>query len=254
LVLINHSAIHKNRKIGAENEFSCKKDNHNTPPPPPAIPKIKTEWANNDVRTYSYDDKGRVTKIVYSLYGWDEYAYTDTGVVINHYDTTNTWTYKMLYKLDSKGLAILSTSTTSTSDTSTYAYTTDGYCLTKTVTRTLTAQPLRSWAYHYFYTNNNLDSIIETYTQGASSNSIGTYYDSYFTDKTNTIGNDNFGQSFLGKSSKNPFNAARDIGHTNDGTYPQTNYVYEYDSLSRIIKQTEHEGNSSFTTLNFTYY
>jgi len=69
--------------------IACKKDNHDAPHHP-NVPLIRTVFAmagsDSDLRTYSYDVQGRVTKIVYRLYGTGYYAYTDTGIVNTFYN------------------------------------------------------------------------------------------------------------------------------------------------------------------------
>ena len=229
--------------------ISCKKESHQ--PPPPQAPKIKTVTAGKDIRNYFYDDKGRVTKIMLVLYGRNEYAYTDTGVVISYYDTTGKSTGKIVYKLNGRGEMISNTSSFSPSSQNSYQYTSAGQLLSATSILPLSGGGSNRWDYHYYYTGSNLDSIISTFNNAGGSN---TYYDEYYTDKINTIGNDNYGQSFLGMSSKNPVKLARDIGSSGPGNYPQTSYTYEYDSLDRIVVQRHFWGTSAFTPISFTYY
>jgi len=232
---------------------ACKKDDQKAPSPPP-IPKIRTVSSGNDLRTYTYDSKGRVTRIVYSLYGRDEYAYSGSTVTRKFYDLADTVTSVMVYILDANGRATGYTSPSSTSDVITYTYNADGQLSTGNTHRTLAGEPERNWHYTYHYTNKNLDSIVITYTDGGSPTASYTYYDEYYTDKVSTIGNDNYGLSFLGAGSRNPPKVARDIGHDSQGNYPQTTYQYEYDSLNRITQQLHYWGSSSFPPVSFTYY
>lgn len=55
----------------------------------------------------------------------------------------------------------------------------------------------------------------------------------YFKDRVNTIGNENFGQGFLGASGRHP--VSKQISSNHNGTYEQT-YTYEYEN-GRIIKK-----------------
>jgi hypothetical protein len=231
---------------------SCKKS-EDAPPPPPA-PRIKTVTAGTDVRTFFYDSKGRVTQIVLDQYGKQEFAYADTGVTISSYDLTGALQGKTFYKTGANGLAISATSTFSPSDKIDFSYNAAGQLLTSNVTRTLASQPTRHWDYYYYYSNSNLDSLKVTFSEGSSSNSIMTYYDAYYTDKLNTLGNENYGQPFLGASSKNIIKVARDIGSDNQGNMPSCDYKYEYDATGRITKQMKYEGTSAFMPLSFTYY
>ncbi|HVU58422.1 MAG TPA: hypothetical protein VHD83_25350 [Puia sp.] len=239
--------------------IACKKDNHDaTPPPVPKIPLIKTVFAmagsDSDLRTYSYDAQSRVTKIVYSLYGTGRYAYTDTGIVYTFYNLNDSLTSTTVYKQDAHGKAISFLESTSPSDIFTSTFNSDGQLSTSTEVRTLTGQPVRTWATTFHYTNKNLDSSIEVYTYNGTSNASPTYYDDYYTDKISTIGNDNYGQGWLGSGSKNPVKAARDIGTSGGGVYPETTYQYEYDSVGRITKQMHFWGSSQFAPIYFTYY
>jgi hypothetical protein len=231
---------------------SCKKD-HTVPPPPG--PKIKTEWSGDDVRTYTYNSKGNVSQIVMSLYGKYDYAYTDTGIVVSFYDTTGAFKGKTIYKLDANGRAASSYNTYAASDKVNYTYTAAGQLLSSTTVRTLPGQPTRIWASSYYYTNNNLDSVTGNYNNGSTvTHSVASRYDEYYTDKVSTFGNDNFGQAFLGVSSKNPVKAARDIGADSQGNMPQTNYSYEYDAQNNITKVLHTWGNSTFPSLFYDYY
>jgi YD repeat-containing protein len=236
--------------------ISCnKKSDKQSGPSYPNVPKIKTESANNDLRTFSYDNMGRLTKIVYSLYGRDEYSYTDTGVVINSYDTTNTYKGKQVYKLDGLGRAIQYTESYSPEDVVTYTYNGSGEVLSKVTTRTIPGDPLRVWNTQYYYTASNLDSVITNFTEGGvPSGTSALYYDEYFTGITSTITNYNFGQYFLGVQTKGPIKTARDIGETGSGDYPTTTYDYDYDPQGRITVQHHHWNTSSFPDLSFTYY
>jgi len=241
--------------IGLLLAISCKKEDHSPTPPPVVVPKVKTVTAGNDIRNFFYDSKGRVIKIGYALYGRGEYAYTDTGIVVSFYDTLNQFQYKQVYKIGADGRALGYINPALFNDQLSYTYTSGGQLLTGTELRTLPGQPVYRWQTQYYYTNSNLDSSIVTLTaDGSFGGGSALYYDSYYTDKPNTLGNDNYGQAFLGVSSKNPVKDARDIGHDNLGNYPATNYVYEYDSLNRITKSTEYEGNSGFAPIMYTYY
>jgi hypothetical protein len=188
------------------------------------------------------------------LYGKYVYNYTDTGIVINYYDTTSAFKGKTVYKLGANGRAISSYSSYS-SDQSSYTYNSAGQLAISSSVRTLPGQPTRRWDYSYYYTNSNLDSEIVSYNDGFTTTvSAYAYYDEYYTDKLNTLGNDNYGQAFLGVSSKNPAKVARDIGHDSYGNYPQTNYSFEYDAKNQITKQLHTWGTSSLTPISFTYY
>lgn len=236
--------------------MACKKDNHDASSHP-KVPLIRTVFAmagsDSDLRTYSYDVQGRVTKIVYRLYGTGYYAYTDTGVVNTFYNLKDSLTGTTVYKLNASGRAISFYESYSPSDAFSSTFNANGQLSTTTEVRTLTGQPVRTWVTSYTYTGRNLDSSIEVYSYNGTSNSSAMYYDEYYTDKTSTIGNDNYGQSWLGGNSANPVKAARDIG-SSGGVYPETTYQYEYDSLGRITKQMHFWGSSQFTPIYFTYY
>jgi len=234
---------------------ACKKDH--TPPAPPAPPvvKVKTIAAGTVLNTYFYDNKGRVARIEFDGYGKTEYIYADTGIVVSFYDTTGAFKGKEVYKLGANGLAVSSYNSNTTTDQYVYTYTSSGQLSTSSTIRTLAGPLIRRWDYSYYYTNNNLDSTLVSYTNGSSvTKSVYAYYDEYYTDKTNTTGNDNLGQAFRGASSKNPVKAARDIGMDSQGNMPQTNYSYEYDVQGNITKVLHVWGSSPFTPVIYTYY
>jgi len=231
----------------------CKKDEQKIPPP--VIPKVKTLTKDNNVQTYSYDSKGRVTKVDYGPNRRDEYAYTDTSVVYNSYDAQNILQLTTNYKLNDRGFAISSTSNSPFTESTTFAYASDAQPLTNVLTRTIQNGPVIKFTTQSYYTNSILDSIVGIMTtDNLFSGSSNYYYDEYFTDKINTVGNVNLGQQWLGLSSKHPVKTARDIGHDNNWFYTQTTYTYEYDSLNRITVVHHYNGTDEYPPTSYTYY
>ncbi|MDP4148217.1 MAG: hypothetical protein Q8927_08870 [Bacteroidota bacterium] len=235
---------------------ACKKDNHQPPPPP--VPKVKTVSWLNYVYTYTYDNQGRQIRADYNAAGQKTYAtytYNDTAVISNYFDTAGKMTYQTIYKLGANGMVAAFYQAGATNDQTVIDYTPQKQLHSKTETRILPGDPNRIWSSLYYYTGANLDSIVETYNQNPpGSPATYTYYDAYYTDQINTVGNANYGQAWLGSSSANPVKLARDIGHDGTGNYPQTSYTYDYDSLGRIVKQYHMWGSSSFPAVSYTYY
>lgn len=78
----------------------------------------------------------------------------------------------------------------------------------------------------------------------------------FYKDKSNTIGNENIGISFMGKQNKNPIKQETNtITYNNEVASPQTvSYTYEYDANGWITKQTSSNGDYSVYTYERPLY
>ncbi|MEP6948259.1 MAG: hypothetical protein ABI863_03245, partial [Ginsengibacter sp.] len=92
---------------------------------------------------------------------------------------------------------------------------------------------------------------LDSSTVLASSTGVttATYYPQYDITNTTTLGNENFGLSFLGSYGKHPLKQTT----TRDGTTLFT-YTYTYDSRERIATQVTSIGGVVYTSYSFTYY
>ncbi len=89
-----------------------------------------------------------------------------------------------------------------------------------------------------------LEDSLTTYANGNRVTGPNETY-TYYTDKLNTIGNENMGQKYLGRQSRNVLASKTRTGNT-PGT---TTYICQYDSLDRLVQVKE---GGMVTT--YTYY
>ncbi len=181
--------------------------------------KTKTFVGGGDsyTETYTYDDRGRITSVTsVSTLGSLTTTYTYSGSAITVNDGANTSTIT----LNSQGYAV---SRTLSWGTITYTYDADWHLLSS------------SDGLSYTWSAGNMTS---------ASSPTTTYTDTYLTNKFNTTGNENFGQTFLGKSSINLVDAY--ILVNNGSVYT---YTYQYDSQNRVI-----QADDGTAVLTYTYY
>lgn len=236
--------------------MACKKDGHGVPAA--SVPRVRTLTTTNgssvEVKTYSYDNKGRLVLVESSLHGKDMYFYTDTGIIRKMYNQNDTLVYAAVYTLNSRGLTTGYTIKGNTYDNYTSTYNADGQLSDFSDVQTVPGQPKDVWSYHCYYSNGNMDSIVYTDRYDTVVRRDADYYDAYFTDVANTVGNDNFGLGWMGHSSKNPVKVARDLGLDGSGHRLQATFEYQYDSLGRITRQTRIRTGATYPTYSYTYY
>lgn len=213
---------------------------------------MKMSISDGDTIRYSYDSKGRVVKIENSRFGPAVYVYSDTAIVCNNYDLKDSLEYVQVYKLDANGRAISMKETDDPYQDNSFSYTTGGQLSTYTNVNKEPGMPQDTWTENYSYRNGNLDSIVRTDRKGNMVNSTVDYYDEFYMDRVNTIGNDNMGLGWKGSSSKNPVKMVRIGG--NAGSHVASTYQYTFDSLGRIISQREIQTGINFPAVNFIYY
>jgi hypothetical protein len=197
----------------------CKKDDNNTTPDntdSTKTPKIKTltyvlSNGNDVTETYVYDEQGRIITKTFSGSSSNVISYSyNTNSIIMYNDrdkTTHT------FELNSNGYATSEKITDAQNNvlsSDNYTYDSDGHLTT-------------DGEFTYTWSGGNLVS---------KTNSNGSRKYTYFSDKTNTIGNQNRGISFLGVDSKNLISS----NIYNDDITNTQNYSYEYDSLNRVTK------------------
>jgi len=231
---------------------SCKKDSDESEP----MPLIATETSDGITSTFSYKD-GRLDKIVNSDNSKTTFTYETSKVTVSEFESNGTISSTEIYTLNSKGLAISSTSTgkkkksgnmitdrlmlkNSTSTTATYEYDANGY-----MTKVTMSDGTTTSSSTLVITDGNPTSGTAT-SEGFTFNLLF----AYFTDKTNTIGQENEGTTFLGKQSKNLLKSATIsfIGYS-----VSSNYVYEYDSKNRVTNQTETDSDGNTHIVSYTF-
>jgi YD repeat-containing protein len=231
---------------------SCQKKDNDDDQQNKKIYLIKTVIDGDNVTQYSYDDKGRITKEENLQERTVTYVYTDSSVIKKEYSLGGNLKTTDEYKLGTNGLA---KSCVSYDRTNYFTYNNAG-------------QLTRSYADVYdangtfvlnidtknYYTNNNLDSVVTTTSDGLQSSSyVVEYDDEYYTDKPNTVDNANNGMPWLGVGSRNLVKRVREWFSPSS---PMESYTvtYEYDNMGRVVKGTTNDlqGNSDSTIL--TYY
>lgn len=189
----------------------CKKDNTDNPILPSK--KISTIFFNSDpTETFEYNSDGKLSKLSYGTQGYDSYTYSGNTIFILSYYNGSTSHDTLI--LNSQGYV------SKKSDgwqIITYEYN-DGYCVKET--RDPGGDPSIT---NYTYVNGNL-----------ATDGMGSTYE-YYLDKANTIGNEQCGQNFYGKSSKNLIKQR--IFSTGSGSIIYT-YTYEYDQDNYVTKMT----------------
>lgn len=241
---------------------SCKKENTNTnsnnASPLDALVKTKTE--NNITEMYYYDNENRIIKIEYLLANgttyYHEFTYTNDGILEYHSEDSRTnlsdtvsGGIVIIYCMPNPFLNILNSaglykgkSEICDADFYDYKYDDNGFISEKTT----------SMIDNYLLTHfeNDTKNIIRSHNTGYSYGvgSFDYFYDYvYYTDKLNSIGNKNYGQSYLGKSSQNLIKS-----ETINNNIIKT-YTYEYDAHQRVSKQIIVHGTTQ-TITTYTYY
>lgn len=113
-------------------------------------------------------------------------------------------------------------------------------------------------AIHYYniyeYQNGNDVSNISTDEAGSIHSTITS---TYYTDKVNTIGNENLGSDFSGADSKNPVKSMNWRPPSDAGVAPMTtNFNYHYDEKGRIVIKASYNAKSGklLDSIAYTYY
>lgn len=223
----------------------CKKDegSQQTVIPPPisyikSINVYDTTGILRIIQTLEYDTLHRLKKLTDLELGTNPdsilltftFNYSEVRVFIKETISTGpNYSFTITYYLNSSGLpdssiyVSLASPTDSTYQRYAYTYNSDD----QLATRGLKNADSITGTFIYHYLNRNVD-----YSNAVPShqNSKTMYF--YSLEHFNTIGNENAGMGFLGKSCLNPLIRARYDGMTVD----MANYTYEYDQLNRISK------------------
>ncbi|MBP6755084.1 MAG: hypothetical protein KA210_02970 [Bacteroidia bacterium] len=178
--------------------------------------------SDSTVTTASYDANGRIISQISkynnnSIYS-SSIVYSSLSMMtvnLSYKGSDTSYTNKLLYFLDSKGL-ITKYCTEGKKDTINFYYSPDG-----------------------FLKNNNIDEVVEVVNGNVVKQGNTTY--EYYLDKTNTIGNAYRGINFLGNESKNLVKSEKytEPNQNGDNYTHEYAYVYEFDSKNRVIKSTK---------------
>lgn len=264
---------------------SCKKEEEKstTTQTTPAIPKVLKEVVQiagepDNTINYTYDATGKLIKITESAdTSYSDISYETGKVTIKEYaGAVPALRHLYIYTLDANGRAsslidsgyatnsaknkfinnLKLKSINSDKSNTNYTYNSDGY-LTNEVAISGTGIQASTYTMNYTYTNGNNTSLSGSISFWGSTIPITGTCD-YYTDKTNTIGDENHGITFKGKSTKN---LGKSMAVTITGMSNVTgNITFEFDTKGRVSKEVQTTinldliNNSSTTTTTTTVY
>jgi len=232
--------------------FSCKKFKD---PEISYLVKTKTSSQTGNTETYTYDSENRIIRITNSTSStFTTFEYVNDSVFQYHYKEDSTFDINAKYLFNSKKLQIEKLQLSPwvlMDEQERFSYDATDFLET------------------YFYsvtdytTNDTLFNDGANFTQrrgsayGLAGNWTFTTTYTYFTN-TNTIGNENFGKPFLGKSSANIVKSETQTT-VNHFTIPETtttsviDFTYDFDNYGRVAAQYATTDASTIKT-TFTYY
>lgn len=195
----------------------CKKEDDDKDNMPGGLPKVKTYTlaptnGTPVTYTYTYNADGKLASELTDVNSGVNYAYSGNKIT-----TTD---------LNGDTLLVYTTNT-------------EGYVV-------IGVDPANTYVYEYNDDWNmiNNNGNVATWGDGnrlTANNGVNVY--TYYTDKTNTVGNENKGQKYFGVDSKN---LVKSLAFSNFST---TNYTYEFDAQNRVTKRL-----SVNSTETYTYY
>lgn len=237
---------------------SCKKESLVTSvTPSSADALVKTKSEGNITETYYYDSQKRVSKIVFTpAVGnsyYYEYTYTNNEVLEFHSnetiheleETMPNGTIRIYCSANPRSLALGSDGyfkgNAAGCETNSFSYDADGFVVEQTfaVTDFNKSDAIRNDKRNITRISSNGFSYV-----GGDFTTIVNF--EYYTDKVSSIGNKNFGKSFLGKSSEN-------LVKTESENNLKTDYTYTFDSQKRVSTKTQTKNNTQVVTA-YTYY
>lgn len=222
--------------------LACKKNDGNQP----GLPlRVKAETDASGSMIYSYNAAHQIVKAEFDN-GFKKLDYLYEPGKITNTITEAANSYIIRYALNEKGY-ISSQQFDGETEIRYYEYNEKNFLL-----RVYNDQ-IPAWEAKYYYdaATGLLDSIRGTTGNAWSNTSVFLYYG----DKNNSLGDENFGRSFFGKSPAHPVKSV--ASRRPDGNQVKvsvTNFTYTYDSKDRISSRsfTTSTGQSGSTT--YTYY
>ena len=258
---------------------SCSKDKYD--PVTPSVPLIATSMSYDkdgvldEMITLQYDKERRLTKMIYNDGSYDLLEYSGSTVTLKNYEDEKL-DYVAVAKLNNQGLCI-SISSDNEYYSSTIEYDINGYrrlSMSESATRIYTERrTITDGNYGIINSENNpktnksatlreldifprsgfLNFFRRKYMSKTSLKSTADYNEKteyqFYTGKTNTIEDENYGVSFNGKQNKNPIKQETRTYYWDGSTTETTTYTYEYDTKGRITKQITDDG----SYIVFTY-
>lgn len=232
--------------------FSCQKQ---ADPIVSYMVKTKTSTQTNNTETYFYDTQNRVVKITNSNFtSFSTFEYIGDSVFQYAHKSDSTFYLNAKYLFNNKKLQtekLQLSPWTFSNEEEKFSYETNDFLKTYfySVTDYTTNDTLANDGTNFTQRRGTAYGLAGTWTFATNY----TYYSN-----ANTIGNENFGKPFLGKSSANVLKSETQIT-VNHYTIPETttnsviNYTYDFDNYGRVITQYATSDASSVTT-TYTYY
>lgn len=220
--------------------ISCKK---NESDPSGKSLRIKAETDAGGSMIYTYNADRKIVKAEFDN-GFKKEEYLYEPGKITHSITEASNTYTIHYTLGSNGY-VQSKQMKGDNMIDYYDYNQQGF-----ITRSYNnQQPMTETK--YYYTNNVLDSMRGTKGNMWFSTTVLLYYN----DRINTLGDENFGRGFFGKSYPHPPKAiANRRPDGNQVKVSVTNYAYTYDDRGRISGRSFTTSGGQSGGSSFSYY
>ncbi len=238
--------------------MSCEKEQQRLTDAPssPEDAMVKTKSEKGITETYYYDSQKRISKILFNTgttsyfheftystneiqeYKSEEPRYALEETLPNGATKYNRNSNPIVYKLNKQGYYV---GLNSFYQTQNMEYDDAGFMRKQSL-------GIQDYSINEDYTNDgkNVEKMIGKGFSYVGGNFTINHSFIYYSDKINSIGNRNFGKSFLGKSSTNLLMTSIEDGET-------AVFTYEFDANQRVIKKTETKGLITNVT-TYTYY
>jgi hypothetical protein len=194
-----------------------------------------------DTMWYQYDSKGRLTKETYTYKSYDTYEYGASQVTVKKYSKTNEQTGTIIYSLNSKGFV-----SSFSSDDGSFQYTEKNEYDSNGLLNKVTSASVNyaDTAFYKYESGNMVQQISINWHNGVKSVDTSTY--TFYTDKTSTIENKNYGLKYQS-------NLNKDLIKTIASDYSNGTFYYEFDDKTRVINKILKNGTDTLYYLKFEY-
>jgi hypothetical protein len=215
------------------------------------VPMIKSETTNNNLTSYRYDKQGRLAELVNGDWVRVEYTYTRDSVFFKTTEIATNAVEKVAGKLDGNGMLIAQ-------EGAERKYDNDGRILEEWLPPKSDGWQARK-KYFYNSTSGFLDSTRQTESKLLQTRWLQTVIYTYYTDHNNTIGNENKGMGFLGKSSPYPVKKSETWHPKSAAPFRELvntmESQYGYDEQERIVVEdhTEHRADNTIVQWRTVY-
>jgi len=212
--------------------------------------KMAVHYPNVETWKYFYNPDGRAARVEDSKGNNTTYEYYPDLVLRKYNDVIKERSFVDTMRLNRQGLVSSITSNNVASIMEKRDFDADKDMSTTTL---YNKKGSMTGTIIYTYQNGNLVSSSATATDTSAGNTESNTYQ-YYTDRPNTIGDDNIGEGFVGRSSKNPVkSSSSQLLHLAPVYY---NYNYQYDPQGRISAKATYKTSSGqlVDSAVYTYY